>query len=228
MIQDKTQYFFKIKKTPAVPRQCLSIDNIKPKISSLKLCISQLDNKLEFSTLPGFSSKEKKYREITDLRSRIDELSKEIEHETRDFNCEDKIIADAVQKYLFARLTACLSRLRAFQQRALCQTEEIIRKPDFEFEMMQETIQRNNTIKASIFNLTNTLIQLKVALKSQTGIIDTIDSCFESSNMFLAQANKEIEKLPSRYCGFKDYIIYFELYIICILLSFIIIRLYSK
>lgn len=233
MIQDKTAYFISLRKSPHQPSKLLSIDAIKSKLVSLNNSLALLENKLELSSLPDFGSRIRKMKEITDIRSAIEQTAKSIEQETKEFHCQDNKIQEAVQSYLLSMLSTSLSRFRASQQKSLTPEDEkyennIGGNTDFEWEMAQETQQRNQSIKTSIFNITNTLVQLKLALKNQTGQIDSIDRCFEKTNVFLEQANKEIEKIPGRYCGFKDKIIYGLLYVICILLSMIIIKIYRK
>ncbi|ELA42493.1 uncharacterized protein VICG_00592 [Vittaforma corneae ATCC 50505] len=244
MIQNKTEYFLKIRQKPTKSYACISIHPILNQLVALGSCILQLENKMEMSTLPNFGSKEKKYREINDLKGRVQTLVKEIEQNVKSFNCEEKNIVESVQQYLLNNLRIYLAKFRNFEQKSLCKSDKTIQNFNIaqssnhsfdylealnpETIILQETIQRSNNIKTSIFNVTNTLIQLKMALKSQTCLIDTIDSCFDKSNMYLEQANKEIEKIPGNYCGFKDYVIYTLLYIICILLVLLFIKIYKN
>lgn len=225
MILNKTEYFLKIRKNTFKPYNELSIAPIKSLLLNLASLISQLENKIEINTLPNFGSKEKKIREIENLRERIQKLGKEIEKEVKEFNCNETMIKEDVQHYLLTNLSKLLSKFKNQAHiNAFDQINNDQHPCDINFLEDQETIQRNNNIKTTICNVTNTLVQLKMALKAQTNLIDTIDGCFDRSNLNLEKANKEIEKIPEKYCGFKDYIIYLLLYTICILLILIFIK----
>ena len=53
-----------------------------------------------------------------------------------------------------------------------------------------------------------------------------IDFYFDKSNAYLNEANKEIDQIPSKITKYKDWIIFFLLYIICLLLVMILVKTY--
>lgn len=239
MIQNKTEYFLKMRKTSTTSYISLNVDSQIKLLGLLDVSIQQLENRMEMSTLPNFGCGQKKNREITDLKERIQQMAQEIENEAGLFVCEEKTVQSAVKQYIFNKLHTELMKFKSLQQKQLYnepqQTQDgagfcctYLEEPDAEGLLALETVQKTNSIRQSIQKLTNTLTQLKIALKAQTGLIDTIDSYFEKSAIYLDKANKEIEKLPGRYCGFKDYIIYGLLYIICILIVLIFVKNYKK
>lgn len=236
MFQDKTDYFLKIRQTPTKSFQPIPIDNIKSSIEALGSSISLLENKLQLISLPDFGSRVKKYAEIELLRNKIQTSVQEIEKDVMSFYCEDLSITDTIKQYFINKLRVVLIEYKNLEKNkpessisddSKTEIEKSIQIYNPNDVQLQESVERNTTIKTNIFNLTNTLIQLKIALKAQSTSMDTIDMFFDKSNEYLKQANKEIEKIPERYCGFKDYIIYVLLYTICILLCMILIKTYK-
>lgn len=238
MIQNKTEYFLKIRQTPTRNRDSLVMCPIKTQLISLGTCIAHLENKMEMCMLPDFGSKDRKYREIQELKEKIHQLAKAIELEAKTFSCEDKTVQKEVQRHLLDNLRLHLTKFSSIDQKLILRKTIDPPKPemwagglqevDSEALLVQESIERNQSIKASVYSVTNTLIQLKTALKSQTSLIDTIDSYFDKSNVYLERANKEIERLPGNYCSFKDYAIYGLLYLICILLLMIFVKAHKN
>jgi hypothetical protein len=182
MIHDKTEYFMKIRQKPCEIYTILSTNSIKTSLLNLGSSISQLENKIEMNTLPNFGSKEKKAKEIMELKEKIKGIVEEIERDIGYIKCEDIKIKETVQQYYLEKLKAYITKYRRFEQKMLIKNEEIkdnCINDNNETMMLQETVQRNNQIKSSIYGVTNTLIQLKTALKAQTSLIDTIDGYFE-------------------------------------------------
>lgn len=237
MIHDRTEHFLKIRQTPSRGYSPLTISPVTRLLEALDTSIQQLENRMEMFTLPNFGSREKKHREIADLKERIQHMAKEIEAGARAFVCAEHAVQEAVQLHIFGQLQLQLTKFKRLEQMQLYSPPAKVSDGGFcctqleghgtEGAVALETLERANNIKTCIYNVTSTLIQLKMALKAQTGLIDTIDSCFEKSNMYLERANDEIERLPGRYCGFKDYIIYVLLYVICVLLVLIFVKNYK-
>lgn len=200
-------------------------------METLSSTILLLGNKIELLSLPDFGSRAKKYAEIQALRNKIQTLAQEIEKEVSSFICDDTDVTNTIKQYFINKLRLMLIEYKNLDQKKPVSIDEPCTETKtqmiYDVEQMQESVERSATIKTSVFNLTNTLIQLKIALKNQSASIDTIDTFFDKSNEYLKQANKEIEKIPERYCGFKDYIIYTLLYTICILLCMILIKTYK-
>jgi len=247
MIQDKTQYFLKIRQTPCPPYSPLTIAPVAGLLDILHSSIQQLESRTEsLSTLPNFGSRDKKLREIASIKDNINLLTRDIEDAARLFQCPQASVQDAVQYHIFSRLQLLLTRFRNLEQKQLMHKSgtplmhktntpyledtppetPYIENSTTQEELEVEASHRTNSIKASICNITTSLIQLKMALKAQTGLIDTIDCCFEKSSIYLDKANSEIEKLPGRF-GVKDYIIYALLYVICVLIVLIFIKRYK-
>lgn len=226
MIQDKTTYFMNLRKTPSSFTSTITINPILLKLEVLNNKVTLLNKKLERNSLPSFDSKIVKQKEIAELRGEIQNLSNESEEEINSFSITNKCIANSIRMYLLNNFRQILSNYKLAEQKNLVQVDESIKSYEFGDELIQETVQRSNNIKANILNLTNTLIQLKMALKSQSTMIDSIDHYFDQANEYLRQANKQIAKIPEKYTRFKDWIIYFLTYVICVLLSMILVKTY--
>lgn len=227
MLENKTPYFLKLRNTPTMFLPILTIEPITEKLEALNINVLALDRKLEKNSLPSFDSKISKQKEIFDLRNEIQKLVKETENEINSFSTFEPHITESIRLYLFNSLRTILTNYKSAEQKNLVQVDQSIKTYDYGNEMMQETMQRSSNIKTNILNITNTLIQLKMALKAQSLMIDSIDYYFDKSNMYLIKANQQIEHIPGKITKFKDYIIYTLLYIICVLLMMILIKTYT-
>lgn len=227
MLENKTPYFLKLRNTPTMFLPILTIEPITEKLEALNINVLALDRKLEKNSLPSFDSKISKQKEIFDLRNEIQKLIKETENEINSFSTFEPHITESIRLYLFNSLRTILTNYKSAEQKNLVQVDQSIKTYDYGNEMMQETMQRSSNIKTNILNITNTLIQLKMALKAQSLMIDSIDYYFDKSNMYLIKANQQIEHIPGKITKFKDYIIYTLLYIICVLLMMILIKTYT-
>lgn len=236
MIVNKTLHFIKIRQSPLkefVPD--LSVDHLKNNLKALSAEITSFSSKLERSTLPSFNSKERKSKEIKDARERIENRIKEIDKEVKSLAIPEKVIVEKVQHYFLSSLKKLLVLYRGIEQKSLEVSEtahnssqQPVYNNDAEESMAQNLLSRNAAIRSSIFNLSNTIVQLKMVLKNQTSMIDTIDLYFDKANVYLEEANKEIGKMPGKYAGIKDMIIYFLLYLTCILLCLVLVKAYKN
>lgn len=236
MIVNKTLHFMKIRLQPPkefIPN--LSTDRLRSDLKTLSIEVASFSNKLERSILPSFNSRERKSKEIRDARERIEGRIKEIDKEIREITAPDRVIVEEVQHYFLAALKKLLIFYRDIEQKSLEMPESYdgcIQHPEYcndaEECMAQELLSRNAAIKSSIFSLSNTILQLKTTLKSQTSVIDTIDFYFDKANAYLEEANREIGRIPGKYTSFKDMVIYCLLYLICILLCLVLVKAYKS
>lgn len=236
MIVNKTSHFMKIRQQP--PKEFIpsfSTGHLRDSLKALNIEIASFGNKLERSTLPSFNSRERRSKEIKDARERIEGKIKEIDAEIRGLNVPEKAVAESAQQYFLDALKKLLVAYRGIEQKSLEVPEPwggSVQHPEYSNDveecMAQELLSRNAAIKSSIFSLSNTIVQLKTTLKSQTSAIDTIDFYFDKANTYLEEANKEIGRIPGKYTSFKDMVIYCLLYLICILLCLVLVKAYKS
>lgn len=226
MIENKTSHFLALRTTPTITINLLTIDPILQKLEILNSKVGLLNKKLERNSLPSFDSKVSRQKEITDLRTEIQNISRETEYDINSLPILNQRIASSIRMYLQKNFKLILSNYKSAEQKNLIQVDESIKSYEYDTEMIQETVLRSNSIKSNIMSITNTLLQLKAALKTQSMMIDSIDQYFDQSNAYIKQANKHIAHIPEKYTKFKDWIIYFLIYVICILLSMILVKTY--
>lgn len=228
MIINKTIYFYKIRQYKASSVEFVSTDDIRNNITLLNVEISNLRKKLNKNSLPSFNSREKRFKEIETQKEIVNKLIENIDLEIKKFKVSEKRITVSVQSYFMTILKRIIIVYRNIQQDSLRKCEIYNEYDDDDFRengAVQYATIRSNNIRKSIFNLTNTLLELKMAIKSQNSLIDRIDFYFDKSNFYLDEANKEISKIPGNYTGTKDMIIYFLLYLVCVLLFLVLIKI---
>jgi len=231
MILDKTVHFVQIRHTPIRDAACLfSLESIRSNLKSLSSEIIWYNNKLERNNLPSFNLKDRRTKDILNLKSSIEDRIRDLNVAIKNFIVPDSIITDKINLYFTILVKKCTIEYKNYEQKNVLMSD--LPSPDIHHDpeeyLKQDTIYKNSQIKSSIINLTNSLIQLKMILKSQISMIDTIDFYFDKSNVYLEEANKEIDKIPKRYTRFKDWVIYTLLYVISILFMMILIKVYKK
>ncbi len=229
MIVNKSIHYNSLRPQLADTRQWISVQGIRENITQLNIGISDLQKKLNRNSLPSFSSREKRFMEIDEAKEAINKQIKSLDLKIRELEIPEPLMGDAIQTYFFTILKKIVILYRSIQQDNLrkhevyneYKTQETL----FEDEkLLQMTVSRVSQIRQQIFNLTNSLIEIKMALKNQGGLIDRIDFYFSKSNHYLTAANNEIDKIPGNYTKYKDFIIYMLLYCISILLIMAIIK----
>lgn len=232
---NKTLHFIKIRQSPSKEfTPGLSAGRLRDNLKALSAEIASFNSKLERSTLPSFGSKERRSKEIKDARERIESKIREIDREVKELVIPEKIIIEKVHHYFLVILKKLLILYRSIEQKGLemsesaCSSQQPVYNNDAEECMAQDFVSRNAAIRSSIFNLSNAIVQLKMVLKNQTSMIDTIDFYFDKANVYLEEANREIGRIPGKYTSLKDMAIYCLLYLICILLCMVLVKVYKS
>lgn len=229
MIINRTAQFRKIVNSKLPEVTLISVQPIRDEIKALSEGISLLKIKLDRNTLPSFSSRQRHIREINSLKTEIEAKLQTIEGSIRNIIVGDKKMTEAIHSYFLFVLKEYALRFRSLHKTILKaapvysprygQAEVAAESP------LQLMIKRSSKIQESVLTLSNTLMELKMALKQQGEVIDRIDTHFEKSNIFLEGANKEIMQMPRKLTKYKDYIIYFMMYLICVLLILSVVKM---
>lgn len=233
MIVDKTGYYDNFKGFPTNKCTFISVQTIREHILELNKKISTLQKQLSRNTLPSFCSKEKKFKEIDNAKESINQKIKEIEEVIRKIKIKEPLMVSAIQTYFFNILKKIIVVYRALQQDNLRKHEiydeyRVTETQLEDEELLQMTITRAAQIRQQIFQLTNTLLEVKMVLKNQTGMIDRIDYYFTRSNNYLNEANEEISRIPENYTKYKDMLIYAMIYFIAVILIMILMKAYKR
>lgn len=229
MIVNRTIDLLRLRRYKRLPSQIRTVNSIRDLLESLSSEINELKQKLNKNLLPSFISKEKQAKDIQTQKTRINTIIQNIENEIKSFECSEQKISFSVRNYFFNLLKKAILTYRTAQQDHLRKTDSYNEyehsdgSPPDECLLESIVVQKSN-IRQSIFNLTNILLDLKMTLKSQTTMIDRIDCYFDETNFYLENANKEIVKIPGNHTAPKDMIIYFLIYIICVLLILVLIK----
>lgn len=229
MILDKSTDFHNLRQKANVEITYASVAPIREKINQLNISISNLQRKLNRNSLPSFSSREKRFREIDICKENINAMVHDIEQTIKDIDIIEPRMLSSIQTYFLGILKKIIIFYRSVQQENLKKHEVYneYMSPETCYEddrLLQMTISRASQIRQNIFNLTNTLLELKMALSKQTNLIDRIDFYFDQSNFYLGEANREIDKMPGSFTEYKNFIIYCLIYIICILFILTVIK----
>lgn len=230
MLINKSIYFHKLRQKKQSEVVFTTVLPIRDAIDKLNTEIAALQKKLNKHSLPSFNSREKKFKEIETQKETINSTIGEIEQMIRAVSFAEKRMVIAIQSYFFNTLKRVILLYRTIQQESLtkCEMYNEYKADDTIYEdenLLQMTIHRTSQIRQNIFNLTNTLLELKMILKNQSMAIDRIDFFFDRSNFYLEEANREIEKMPGNFTKYKDFIIYCLIYLICILLVLVLIKI---
>ncbi|KAI5169112.1 hypothetical protein PAEPH01_0447 [Pancytospora epiphaga] len=231
MIVNRSIYFYKMRGKKVEEPQFATVDSIREALNLLSIEIAVLQKKQSRQALPSFSSRTKKMLEIKTHQECIANSIKTIDANIKAIVFKEKRISSSIQMYFTNMLKKLVVLHRTIQRESLskneiydeCQTQETMMPTE---NAMKLTVNRTAQIRQSIFNLTNTLLELKLTLKDQSMTLDRIDFFFDKSNFYLEEANQEIDKIPSNYVALKDFTIYFLLYIIGVLLIFVLIKLH--
>lgn len=229
MLVNKTQYLFRIRNTRNSLKSFINVNNIRFNLEKIDENLEGFKNKLSKSLLPSFISKEKQKNDLSILKDHINKDIEITDKEIKEFGCVDQKITVTVQKYFFNELRKSVLKFRNIERDHLNRTDlysnyQNTLLPEQDESMMETIISTKTNIRKSIFNLTNTLLELKMVLKDQSQTLDKIDHFFDETNFYLKNANKEISKIPKNYTKFKDLIIYFLIYVICVLLILVLVK----
>lgn len=234
MIIDKTAYFIQMRNLDtSVESRILQFDDLRRNIKHLENDTLNFKLDLERNSLPNFHLKEKKLCGIKILKESIETRIKDITIEAKNIRLQDKSLTKFIQNYFINDLRKLIIIYKDYESKDIINNQAIpevsnsIFVDNTEAFLKQEKMKKNSNIKSSILTLGNSINQLKLIVKSQSSLIDTIDSYFEKSNLYLEEANKEVEKIPRLYTGLKNYTIYFLLYLICVLLCIILVKSYN-
>lgn len=230
MIIDKTEIFMQLRQsTVQSPFEPISVDEIKNILKDLSTEIQLFKNKIEKNKLPSFQNKVKKITELKLIKDKIDLKIKEITIKIKEIKLTNKQLSNSIQEYFFNILKKKIIIYKEYEavevlESSNSESQDLFYNESSQELMEKENIYKNNQIRASLLNLSNSINQLKVVLKNQTSLIDTIDYYFDKSNIHLEEANKEIAKIPKNYTVYKDKIIWILLYLICILMGMIVFK----
>lgn len=233
MILEKTANYMQLRNRPTyVPLKELSVSGLRRKLKELSLEIGIYNQKLEKINLPSFINRNRKSKDIKAQKEKIEMVFTELNKEILGINISEMLVQSVVQEYFLGLLKRNKILFKSYEQKEFFlleskhqETNEETLENVEEF-LVQDNFNKSSQIKFSLLNLTNTIMQLKILLKSQLSLIDTIDLYFDKSNVYLEEANLQIEKIPKKYTKFKDAIIYTLLYLISVLLIIILIKVY--
>lgn len=231
MIINKSIYFHKLRQKKCPEISFYTVQPIRDDIDNLNIEISLLQKKINRQALPSFDSREKKLKDLEAHKAAINTLIKNIEFRVKEIDFVEKRLVSSIQSHFFTILKRIVLLYRTMQQESLKVNEifDEYRLDDAvrvnEGMLLQMTIDRKSRIRQNIFNLTNTLMEIKMALKNQSTLIDRIDFYFDETNFYLEEATREIEKIPGNYTAYKDFIIYILLCIIGILLALTLVKI---
>lgn len=233
MIVNKTIELCRLRHFKKQSVQTISVDDIRKDLVKISELIEVFKQQLHKNLLPSFVPKEKQNQEILKLKDNLNNLIESTENKIKTFDCAEMKIVKAIKNYFFDNLRKFVLKYRSVQQ-------EHVKKTDIysdyctesgiykENEQLETMISQKCNVRESIFRLTNTLIELKMAIKDQNQYLDRIDYFVDETNFYLENANREIIKIPGNYTKFKDMIIYILIYIVCVLLVLILIKQMKK
>lgn len=201
----------------------ISIDDAKMQITRTKSNINDLRIMQERQCLPSFVSRKQRMEEIAGKKAEIDAGIEEIEraiHRVSSYS-----ITDAMKKNITDHLSLELQKIvhsyRSMQQDFLKKVScmEIFDRLDERDEevLLSESMVQANDIRQSIFGLTTILMELKIAIGSQTWKLDRIEFFMAQANENIKCANRELALTPSRGVFFKNRIIFILVLFVVIL-----------
>lgn len=234
MIVDRTNLYIQLRGSNMNKDfKTITTNIIRSDLRLLDMEIQVFKVKLEKNKLPSFQSKDKKRSEIKIIKDRIESNIRECTIKIKEVQLSSKPIAISIQEYFFKILKKKIIEYKEIEAKCVieevnsAEEENIMFGQDTQDLMERESTYKSNNVRTSLIALNNSINQLKNILSSQTSMIDTIDLHFDMSNVYLEQANKEIDKIPGNYTAFKDKIIYFLLYVICILMAIVLYKVYQ-
>eukprot|EP00866_Antonospora_locustae_P002602 jgi/Antlo1/2602/986 len=192
----------------------ISIDDVKMNITKTKSNINDLHVMQERQCLPSFVSRKQRMEDITIKKAEIDAGIEEIERAIRRVGSYS--ITDTMKKnisdYLSLELQKIVHSYRSMQQDFLKKVScmEIFDRLDERDEkvLLNESMVQANDIRQSIFGLTTILMELKIAIGSQTWKLDRIEFFMAQTNENIKCTNRELALTPSKGVFLKNRIIF--------------------
>lgn len=229
MLINKSIYYHKLRQRKQHCTGFATVDPIRDGIAKLNMEIAALQKKMSKHALPSFNARERKTRDIEAHKTAINAKIRELENMVKAVGVSEPRMNLSIQSYFYTLLKRIVVLYRAVQQESLNRSdvydESQMNDTFYDDEArLQMAMGRASQIRQNIFALTNTLLELKMALKNQSMTIDRIDFFFERSNFYLEEANKEIEQIPGNFTEYKDFIIYCMIYAVAILLILVLIK----
>lgn len=213
-----------------------SVDYTTKQLFNLKLL-------QERQCLPSFSKRKQKREEIDKVKSEIRILIVRLENYLKEINAlECTLVLKRRMKDHFAQIVhSLLVEYREMQQKYLRKIKNLQIFDDLEdtrpFQPSHNQPQKLicqkkqndiESIRSSLYFITSVLLEMKTIIASHSNMIDRIDYLVDETNNNLRMANKEIEKVPSKYGGLKDRFILVLLLVTICLLFLLVLKIYRK
>lgn len=201
----------------------ISIEDVKMHIARTKSNINDLRVMQERQCLPSFVSRKRRMEDIASKKMEIDTGIEEIERGI--YRVNSYSLSSAMKKnitdYLSLELQKIVHSYRSMQQDFLKKVScmEIFDRLDERDEevLLSESMVQANDIRQSIFGLTTILMELKIAIGSQTWKLDRIEFFMAQANENIKCANRELALPPSRGVFLKNRIIFILVFLVVIL-----------
>ncbi|KAI5147968.1 hypothetical protein ENBRE01_0028 [Enteropsectra breve] len=230
MYTNLTIAYIKLRCVPPALATHFSVQHIREALNLLAQEIVSIERKLAKISLPSFVSLDKKRALIEGQNNHINSNISNLEQLIKDVACSHQPTCTLVQSYFFRKLKQQVVIYRkiyqdCFKNSSMFSGEGVVSYQATKADFMQETINNSELIRESVFGITNTLIELKMILKEHTKMIDKIDYHLDNACCNLDETAKEIDKMPSLYAEYKNFVIYCLLYTIGVLFILILIKL---
>ena len=229
MIKNLSVEFNDLKSNCHIKRHdLLSCSFIEQKIRKLSNSTVKFEQILKIDTLPSFRENKENKLLVEQLKHEIETHQKEIKKAISAF--ADIIPHKIIKENLFNHLSMLLDQEIIKFKNIL--NDNIHKTTKFDilnnifnesnnfqymtYELEQEQILKNKDvlIEQTLFTITNTLMEIKMHLKSQSIAVDSLDRYFENTNVYLDRANEEITKIPQTMFGLKDKVIKFLFFLV--------------
>ena len=233
MIINDTTGFTRMRHGHCTEPVLASVQPLRDAFTRLNLAVAGFEKRLSRHALPSFSSRQKRDKEVEAHRAEIDGMIREIEGTIKECRVSDPNMRLSIQTYFLQMLKRAVIAYRAMHQEALKRQEVHADLPPAESpaddgHLLTLTISRVSHIRQSVYALTNTLLELKMALKNQTEALDRIDFHFGNANYMMERAHAEIEKIPGSISGFKDFVLYCLIYVLGVLLALALLKMFMR
>ncbi|ELQ74536.1 SNARE protein TLG2/Syntaxin 16 [Trachipleistophora hominis] len=197
----------------------------------------------ERQCLPSFSKRKQKREEINKLKNEIRVLIVRLENYLKEINGLEctLVLKKRMKDYFAQNVHSLLVEYREMQQKYLRKVKNLQIFDDLEDtrpfqpnnnQSQQLICQKKQndieSIRSSLYFITSVLLEMKAIIASHSNMIDRIDYLVDEANSNLRMANKEIEKIPSKYGGLKDRFIVVLLFITVCLLLLLVLKIYRK
>lgn len=210
-----------------------SIEFTKKQLFKLKLL-------QERQCLPSFSKRKQKKEEINRSKNELRMLLAKLEGNLKEivqFKYTE-YVKRKLRDHFACSVHAILLEFREIQQKYLKKIKDLQIFEDLEdIRPIQDdgrkilSLKKQNDIESvrdSLYFITSMLLEMKTIIASHTEMIDRIDFLLDETNDNLEQANKEIEKIPENYGGFKDKIILLLILVMALMLTILMLKFYKK